>query len=112
MEHEDQQLTRAIRERSAKAFEQFFRKYHKKLVCFAYTYLHSVPVAEDIVQESFLKLWKRRVMLDPEDSARAYLYQTVRNSALDYKKHEEVKQKNLPRFRYLQTVHTEMEVEF
>lgn len=112
MDSDNQQLARDIRNGSKEAFEQFFRKYHKKLVRFAYTYIHSVPVAEDIVQESFLELWKRRTTLDPKDSARAYLYKTVRNSALDYKKHEEVKQKNLPRFRHLQAVYTEMDVEF
>lgn len=110
MNLEDRQLARAIRGGSTKAFEQFFRKYHKKLVRFAYTYVHSVPVAEDLVQESFLKVWERRTSLDPEDSVRAYLYQAVRNGALDYKKHQEVEQKNLPRFRHLQDTSTVIEV--
>src|SRR5699024_9358128 len=96
MNFKDQNLTEGIRLGDGKAFERLFRKYRKKLIRFAYSYVHSIAVAEDIVQESFLKIWQLRKSLDPQDSIRAYLYQAVRNNALDYNKHKSVEEKNLP----------------
>lgn len=37
--------------------------------------------AEDVVQEAFIRLWKRRGTLDPDRSLKALLYTTVRHRA-------------------------------
>lgn len=47
--------------------------------------MHSKSVAEDIVQEVFVRL--ARVDLSKIDSPVKYLYRCVRNAALDYAGH-------------------------
>ena len=41
-------------------------------------------VAEEIIQEVFIKLWSVRESIPQEVSFKAYLYRTVRNKALNY----------------------------
>lgn len=108
---EDQQLTNAIRSGDERAFEQVFRKYRKRLIRFAYSYVQTISVAEDLTQDAFLKVWELREALDPQSSIRAYLYQSVRNSALDYKKHQAVEEKNYMSLRLTHELQSRVEVD-
>src|SRR3954447_7595460 len=49
------------------------------LVLFARQWVHSLADAEDIVQEAFLRFWKRRESIE----SRGLLYAMVRSIALD-----------------------------
>ena len=42
---------------------------------------------EDIVQESFLKIWENKEFLDPEKSFSSFLYTIARNRVLNHLKH-------------------------
>src|SRR5712691_9037606 len=59
------------------------------LLLFARQWVHSAADAEDIVQEAFLKFWRRNHKIDPPSlrsgaaSNRGLLYATVRTVALD-----------------------------
>jgi len=75
---------RKISESDQKAFDRLFRHFYAQLVRFACKYVKSKATASDIVQESFVRLWKKRQTLDPQRSVKAYLYQTVRNRSLNY----------------------------
>lgn len=75
---------RKISQSDQKAFDCLFRHYYAQLVRFACQYVHSKAIASDIVQEGFVRLWKKRRSLDPDKSIKAYLYQTVRNRSLNY----------------------------
>jgi RNA polymerase sigma-70 factor (ECF subfamily) len=61
------------------AFNQLFNCYSQKLYCFARGYLKSEEEAEEIVQETFLKLWERKDYLNPELSVHAYLFKIAYN---------------------------------
>src|SRR5213593_4515091 len=50
------------------------------LLLFARQWVHSAADAEDIVQEAFVKFWRRNHKIDN----RALLYATVRSVALDF----------------------------
>ena len=54
------------------------------------SYIHDEMAAEDIVSEALIKLWERmkRETIDP---VRPYLFTILKNSALDYLKHQTVK---------------------
>ena len=86
----DLEWASAIRNGDEKAFEKLFRTYTKKLCNFADQYVDSSEVAEEIVQDVFLEIWDNRRGWEPNKNVRAYLYKSVRNSALDYLKHEDV----------------------
>jgi len=61
------------------AFNHLFNLYNQKIFFFAKGYLKSEKEAEEIVQESFLKIWERRSHLDPELSINAYLFKIAFN---------------------------------
>lgn len=73
-----------IRASDEDAFAGFFRAYYPRMVKFAWRYVRTKNEAHDVVQESFVKLWEVRENIDPHRSLRAYMYQIVRNRALNH----------------------------
>ncbi len=77
--HIDRNVTAQLRKGSRDAFSLLFKHHHQKLYFFSLGYLKSEKDAEEIVQETFLKLWERRHELDPERSVQAYLFKIAFN---------------------------------
>ena len=68
-----------LKKGSRKAFNGLFDEFNQKLYFFALGYLKSEKDAEEIVQETFLKLWERRDSIDPDLSLQAYLFKIAFN---------------------------------
>lgn len=64
-------------------FKSYFTQYYKELYYFACGYVKDTCVVEDIVSESFVKLWANKTHIQ-EYAIRKYLLQTVRNACIDY----------------------------
>jgi RNA polymerase sigma-70 factor, ECF subfamily len=93
----DRELLDRIRRGDQAAFEELFRTHYAALVGFAEGMVRRRDVAEEVVQEVLLNLWRRRETLQLEDSLRAYLYQSARNRALNHLRHERVVRDAAPR---------------
>lgn len=63
-----------------KCFKKLFDLYSKPLYRFSFAYLKSEQAAEDVVQEVFMKIWKRRKDIDPGKSFYSYLFTIALNS--------------------------------
>ncbi len=63
-------------------FEAVFRAHYARLCDVARGYLRSQELAEDVVQELFLRLWRQHDRLDIVGSVEAYLFRAVRNASL------------------------------
>jgi RNA polymerase sigma-70 factor (ECF subfamily) len=87
---EAQALTRRIRDGDVAAFEAAFRMHYAALCAFARHRVGSIDAAEELVQETFLRVWQNRERLDPAQSLRSYLYRAVLNHALNELKHRRV----------------------
>jgi RNA polymerase sigma-70 factor (ECF subfamily) len=72
------------------ALEKLFREYHPMLVGFAFRYVRSPEVAEELVQEVFLDLWERLEQGHRFGAPKAYLFSAVRNAAASYLRHRDV----------------------
>jgi len=72
-----------IQEGDKQAFRAVFEQYYLDLCGFAADYLNSVDRARDVVQDVFLKVWDRRGELEVHTSLKSYLFQAVRNRALN-----------------------------
>jgi RNA polymerase sigma-70 factor (ECF subfamily) len=81
METEEQ--IRRIRNSDERAFEDLFFNYYKRLCGFAIKIVNSRELAKDCVQEVFLKIWRNRENWEIDYSLSVYLYQAVRNQALN-----------------------------
>jgi len=82
----DEELVKAIKEGDHDAFKILYYRYFNKLIRFAYCRLHSVETVRDLVQELFFKLWLARERLNPQKSIQAYLYKSLSNLIINYKK--------------------------
>ncbi len=71
---------------SESEFRELYLEYYPILYGIAVYVLKEESVAEDIVQDIFLKLWKHPSILSKADSIKAYLISMARNSAIDHLK--------------------------
>ena len=94
---DDRELLARLRRDDTGAFDDLFRRYYAPLVGLADAMLRQRAVAEEIVQDVMLALWRRRETLTVEESVRAYLYQSVRNRALNEVRRARVEKKGEPR---------------
>jgi len=79
----DRHLLARIRSGDVDAFERVFRGYYASLCTVVNSYVRSRDVAEEVVQDLLLAVWKRRAQLDLRDSLRVYLFKAARNRALN-----------------------------
>ena len=84
-----------LRQSDQGAFEHMFRTLHGPLVQYALMFSKSRPIALDIVQDAFLKLWEVRETLDPNRSVKALLYRMVRNLSLNEQRDRQSRQLKL-----------------
>lgn len=75
-----------IRAGDRNAFRALFVAHYEALCRYACRYVDSLDVAEDLVQEVYFDLWKRRATWYPRHSARAFLYGAVRNQTLNHQR--------------------------
>ena len=66
-----------------KSFQILFINYYSVLVSFAMKYLESQDVAEDIVQDTMIRVWNKRDEWTQFDSIEAYCLTVARNLAID-----------------------------
>lgn len=64
-------------------FEEAFHAYSRELYVFAYRILRDKSIAEDVVQDFFVKLWLKRHEIQIWESFRAYCYTSVYNASLN-----------------------------
>lgn len=66
--------------------ELLFRQYYSPLCKSLFRTLRDPSLAEDIVQEVFLKIWDKRATLSIDAGISAYLYRASYNTALNFLK--------------------------
>jgi RNA polymerase sigma-70 factor, ECF subfamily len=72
------------------AFDTIFRTWYAPLVRIATYLLHDGRIAEEVVQDVLLEVWRRRETLAFEQEPRRYLMRATRNRALNHVRHEAV----------------------
>ena len=80
----EEQLIQGIISKDKSAFDMLFRSYYSTLMLTASDILRDKQLAEEVVQDVFVKLWKTGENLSVEVSLSAYLTKMVRNRCIDY----------------------------
>lgn len=66
-----------------KAYDFLLNRFHRKLHVYALTLVNDHSMAQDIVQNVFLKTWKNRNKLRLEFSIQSFLYKSVYNEFIN-----------------------------
>lgn len=80
----DEALVRDVQEGSISAFETLVTRYQGKLHSFVTYLVRDSVAAEDVVQESFVSLYKTIDRIDTEKKFSVYLFSMTRNHAVSY----------------------------
>lgn len=78
-----------------KVYQHIFDTFYHSLCLFTHRFVDDLSVCEDCVQEAFISLWNSRDEMESEAHVKSFLYQVSRNNALNYLKHERVKNEYL-----------------
>lgn len=78
-------LLKSLANRDLKAFEYLYHDTRNRLYVLAFSILQDEEAARDLVQDLFIDLWYFRIFETITISLHAYLFQSVRNRAFNYK---------------------------
>lgn len=77
-------LVREVRDNNEEAFRQLFDLYRDDIYTYGLSLLKRKEYAEEILQDTFLKVWMHRTQLDPGQSFRSYVFTISRNLTLNF----------------------------
>lgn len=100
---EENKLILLLKQSNQEAFTTLYKKYWKQVYNFSRLYLTSQSVAEEVVQEVFIKVWESRDFMREGDNFKGLLFIITRN--LIFNMHR----KNLNEDFYKMTVLSAME---
>ena len=75
---------------SQQTFKRLYSKYYKAMLVHAFRFIANQETAKDIVQEVFSNIWERKTVFESEAVAHIYIYNGVRNLALNILNHQKV----------------------
>ena len=80
----DQDLIKLLQTDTSRAIDLLFRMHYTYLCQSVYRILPNTTTAEDLVQDVFYELWKKKDNININTSIRAYLRRAARNKTLNY----------------------------
>jgi RNA polymerase sigma-70 factor (family 1) len=83
------------------AYASFFNTFYSPLCYFAAQLVRDRPAAEDIVKDTFIKLWQKHTDFESPQNVKAFLYITVRNASLNFLRHMAVRESTQKELLYL-----------
>lgn len=78
--YNEQSVLLRLQKGDSDAFLELYNQYHSPLYHYVLRFVKSPAIAEDVLQDVFLKIWEIRSRIDPALSFKAYLYRICRNS--------------------------------
>lgn len=80
----EQLVRRAFEQNAEQGYELLFRRFYRPLCSHAVRYVYAKEVAEDLVSDVFLNLWRTEAYRSIQTTFQAYLFGAVRNRVLNY----------------------------
>jgi len=92
------ELVSLLRTSDHNAFNEIVKRYSALLINFAYRRVADLPSAEDIVNDAWTDLWKKRLDLSIYNGLEPLIFTSVRTRILDYHKRQKISQKTINDF--------------
>jgi RNA polymerase sigma-70 factor (family 1) len=81
---DNQYLIRELQKGNEAGFTSIFNQFYASLVLYTYRITDDQAAAEDIVEETFIRIWNKRDSLSEIHSLKSYLYTIARNGCLSW----------------------------
>ena len=91
MEQKELDIVKGLNNSDERVIRLLFDEYYEYLCKSIYRVVPDASVAEDIVQEVFMELWKKRESIQITTSVKAYLRRSALNRALNYLRKNKVR---------------------
>ena len=88
------------------SFRLLFNMLYPVMCLFARKFIVDYDDAEDITQEIFIELWNQRAKFESINQIKAFLYLSIKNRCINFKKHISIKEK------YAQTTLSDNDIVF
>jgi RNA polymerase sigma-70 factor (ECF subfamily) len=82
----DEELMVAYRDGDAGALDELYRRYQGPIFGFAYRYMGNADQAQDVLQETFLRVHRGREQYSPSSKFSSWLFRIARNLCIDEKR--------------------------
>ncbi|TGV02159.1 RNA polymerase sigma factor [Flavivirga rizhaonensis] len=82
MGSKDLKILENLKNGDASAYKELFDEYYMPLSIYALKYCDSFQLAEDIVQDLFVKFWDEKLYMKLEGVISPYLFRSVKNNTL------------------------------
>ena len=81
-------LVKEVKENSRESFNLLYNRWVSRLYSFIYHYVKSEEITDDILQETFMRIWLNREKLDTSRPFKSYLFTISYNCLLKELKHQ------------------------
>jgi RNA polymerase sigma-70 factor (ECF subfamily) len=89
----DEQTIEQFKKDDRQAFENIYKEYRQKLICFLKK--HNVEDAEDITEDTFVRLWDKRTLIKRDGNLFNYICTIACNIVKNKRDHKDIEQKYL-----------------
>jgi RNA polymerase sigma-70 factor (family 1) len=83
MAPEEEIIWKKIQNKDNKAFESYYKMHYKTFFLMAFRYLKNTEVAEELVNDVFLKIWEDGDKINIDSSLKSYIYRAIINRSLN-----------------------------
>ena len=105
------ELIASLRKGEKSAYEEIYSDFFGVLYHLAFQYLHDERISEEIVQDTFVKLWEIRETLNEQFKIHNFLYTITKNSCLNWLRNEKIVLHHQKNIRYLEMQYKYMALE-
>lgn len=104
-------LILSLKKGEKSAYKEIYDDFFGMLYHLSCQYLHDELIAEEIVQDTFLKLWEIRKTLNEQFNIRNYLYTLTKNNCLNCLRNQKIALKHQKSLLYFEIQYNEMALE-
>jgi RNA polymerase sigma-70 factor (ECF subfamily) len=103
MDNTEELVWKQIQQKNLIAFEAYYKINYKGFVLASYNYVKSQTLAQEIVNDVFIKIWVDSEKITIESSLKSYIYRAIINSSINALHKEKRASKNQKELAHMQT---------
>ena len=83
-QYSDNQLAYLIKKSNQEAFHVLYQRYCESLFHYLWSRTGDIQLTNDLLQEIFIRLWKKREKINPDKTLKSFLYRIAHNLIIDH----------------------------